>query len=88
MQCRNNKVSGNGSLNGDAGCFSVSDFSDHYDIRILTENGTQGIGKGQVCLDIYLHLVYTVHIGFHRIFYGDNINLFTVQFAQNSITGR
>ena len=87
MQGGNNQVTGYGCLYRNTCRLTVTDFSDHNDIRVLTQNRTECTGESKIRLHINLHLVNTVHICFHRIFYCDNIYFFSVQLTQHGITG-
>ena len=87
MQGTYYQVSGNRRLNRDARCLLVSDLTDHDDIRVLTKDGTQGTGEGQVCLRIYMYLIDTVDIRLYRVFDSDNIYILGVQFTEGCIQG-
>ena len=85
MQGTYHQVSGDGCLYRDAGGLLVTDLTDHDDIRVLTEDGTQCRREGEVCLGVDLYLVDTVDIRLDRIFDGDDVHVFFVQLAQCGI---
>ena len=58
----------------------VTDFSDHDDIRVLTEDGTQAIGEGQPRLDVDLNLIDPCQLVFDWVFNGDDVDLRLVDF--------
>lgn len=87
MQGTYHQVSGDGRLYGDAGGLLVTDLTDHDDIRVLTQDGTQCRCESQVCLGVDLYLVDTVNIGLDRILNGDDVHVFFIQFAQCGIQG-
>ena len=58
------KVTGQTRLNRYFGGFQIPDLTNHDDIRILTENGTQPAGKGHVYLGVYLGLANTGQVIF------------------------
>ena len=57
MHGRYNQMAGNRCLHGNRCCLLISDLTDHDDIRILTENGSQCGCKSQIHFIIYLNLV-------------------------------
>ena len=40
-------VTGERGLHGDVRGFVVTNFTDHHDVRVLTENGAQGVGEAR-----------------------------------------
>ena len=87
MQGTYHQVSGDGRLYGNAGGLLVSDLTDHDDIRVLSQDGTQCRREGEVCLGVDLYLIDAVDICLDRIFYGDDVHVFFIQFAQCGIQG-
>ena len=67
MQCRKNKVSRDSSTDSDIGGLTVTDLTDHYDIRVLTQDRTQSRSKGHTCLVIDLTLVNAVDTLLDRV---------------------
>ena len=43
-----------------AGCFSITNLSNHYNIRVLSHDMSQGIRKVQADLRLHLYLVYAL----------------------------
>ena len=62
MDGGNNKVTGKSGSQGNVCSFRVSDFSDTDNIRVLTENGTKGVGKVKACLFVNLYLIDSVDV--------------------------
>ena len=87
MQGTYHQVSGDGRLYGDAGGLLVSDLTDHDDIRVLSQDGTQCRCEGQVGFVVDLYLIDTVDICLDRIFDGDDVHVLFVQLAQCGIQG-
>ena len=56
MQGGEYQVAGQGRLDGDLRRLEITGFSDHDDIRVLPENGTQAVGEGQVYSRVDLDL--------------------------------
>ncbi len=50
VQRGQHQVAGERGLDGDLRGFEVADFTDHDDVRVLAQDGAQGLGKGQVDL--------------------------------------
>ena len=78
MQRGYHKVTCDGCLYSDGCRLLITDFSDHNDVRILSQDGTQCRCKGQIRFIVDLHLVDSVNICFHRIFYGDDVYIFFI----------
>ena len=57
---------------GYLGGLGISYLTDHDDIGILTQYGTQRRRKGQISLDVYLNLVDTVNICLDGVLSSDN----------------
>ncbi len=78
-------MAGQGRLDRDLGGLEVPDLTDHDDIGILPQKGTQCSGKVEADIFVHLHLVDTGKVEFHRIFGGGDILGHLVQFSQGGI---
>ena len=56
------------SLHGDLRGLEIADFTDHDDVRVLAQDGTQGLGEGQVDFGIDLGLADAVQLVLDRVF--------------------
>ena len=70
VQCTKHKVAGEGCTNGNVGGFAVTNFPDHDDVGILTENGAKGLCKSEADFRVYLSLVDSGHFVLDRVFHG------------------
>ena len=66
-------------------CFRVTHLTDHYDIRVLTEDRTEGSGKGHACLCINLNLVNSVDSLFDRVLNSDNVYIWLCKLTKSGI---
>ena len=78
-------MSGDGRLHRDGRRLPVTDLTDHDDVRVLTQNGAQRVGEGQVCLRVHLYLIHAVNIRLHRVLHGDDVHHIAVQLAESRI---
>ena len=58
VQRGQNQMTGHGGLNGNLCGFKIANLTNHDDVRVLPEDGSQGFGKGQIYLGIDLCLAY------------------------------
>ena len=75
MEGRKNQVTSDSGTDSDVCGFTVTNLTDHYYIRVLTENRTQSRRKCKTCLCVYLYLVYTVYLLFAGVLNGNYINV-------------
>ncbi len=68
-------MTGLGRLDSDFGGFEIANFPHHHHIRVLSQEGAQGAGKGEPRLGVDLHLIDAGQVDFHRIFGGRDIYL-------------
>ena len=66
MQRTENKVTGESRFHGDISCLVVSNFTNHHDIRCLTQNRTQSRSEVQPHIPVNLHLVDAGHLVFKQ----------------------
>src|ERR1700722_16348027 len=66
-------VTGERGFDRDFGGFGIGDFADHDDVRVLAQNGAQGVGEGEADLFFHGHLVDAGHLEFDRVFDGDDV---------------
>ena len=88
MECTNYQVTRDSGLNGNAGGLTVSNLTDHDNVRILTQNGTKCRGKGKSRFGIYLYLIDTIDIGLDRVLYRDDIYFVGIQLTECRIKSR
>ena len=88
MQGRDHEVTRDRSLHRNLRRLLVTDLTDHDDVGVLTQDGTQGACKGQVSSGVDLDLVDPVDIGLHRILNRDDVDLFLIQCGERRIEGR
>ena len=62
-------------MDGNFGGLFVANFTDHYNIRVLPQNGTQPGGESYSRQRINLGLINIFYIVFYRVFYGYYVNL-------------
>src|SRR5207302_9807401 len=55
---------------GDLRGFQVPDLADEDDVRVLSQDGAKGYGKGQTCVDVDLGLVDSVEVALDRVLHG------------------
>ena len=77
-----------GGVDGDAGCFHVSNFPDHDDVGSLAEHGAQGGGEGHADIRLYHYLVDAGEFVFHRVFHRDDFFIRAVDVVQARVKGR
>jgi hypothetical protein len=77
---------GEGSLQRDLRGFLVSDFANQYDVGVLSQNGSQGRGKGESGFFVHLHLddVFAQPV-LHRVFDGDDVDPGALHSTQSRI---
>ena len=75
MKCRKNQVTCDSGTDSYVCRFTVTNLTDHYYIRVLTENRTQSRRKGKTCFCVYLYLIYTVYFLFAGVLNGNYVNV-------------
>src|SRR4030042_2291488 len=75
MQCRENKVAGKRCLDSHLRGLLIADFTYHNHIRILPQDRTQAISKGNIRLRINLRLPDQRKLILNRVFNSDDILL-------------
>ncbi len=65
--------------------FEVADFADHDDIWVMAQKRSQSGGKRQLDLGVHLHLGNARQLIFHRIFDGENVQVWLVDFVEAGI---
>ncbi len=61
-------MTGQTGLHGNFSRFQITYFTNHDDVRILSEDGPQSSSKGQVDFGVDLRLADAVEIVFNRVF--------------------
>ncbi|MNS74569.1 hypothetical protein D3C72_1080500 [compost metagenome] len=85
MQRCQHQVTGERGLNGDLRGFEIADFANHDDVRVLTQDRAQGLGKGQVDLGVDLCLADAGQFIFDRVFHRHDVALAGIELAQRGI---
>ena len=66
-------VAGERGFDGDFRGFGIANFTDHDDVRVLAQNGAQGIGEGEADFLFHRHLVDAGNLEFDRVFDRDDV---------------
>ena len=74
MEGRKHQMSGYGRSDGNGCRLIISCFTDHYDIRILSQERPQSDFKGKARHIVDLHLIQLGHILLHGILYGGYVH--------------
>src|SRR4029077_19637604 len=67
-----NLVAGQRGFNGDFGGFRIANFTDHDDVRVLTQNGAKRVGEGKADFFLYRDLIDAGNLEFDGIFDRDD----------------
>ena len=85
MQRRQQQVTSQGRSNGDVCRFTVTDFTDEDDVRVLTKNRAKTSGKRQATFGIHRHLIDPGQFIFDRIFNRDDFFTWVVQLRETRV---
>lgn len=85
MQGGKDEMSGERCLCGNRGGFKVADLSDHDDIRILPDQGSQSCLEGVSVLFIHLTLYDSRHLIFDRVLKGDDLLVRSIEGAEHAV---
>ena len=85
MQSRKNQMAGKGTANGNVGGFAVANLTNHDDVRVLSNNGPQTIGKIQTTLAVYGDLIDAVELILNGVLNSDDLLLRSVDLIQGGI---
>ena len=89
VQGAEHQVTGEGGVDGDVGGFKVADFTDHDDVRRLTEHGSQSVGERHLDDRVHLDLVDAAQLVFHGVLHRDDLAVRLVDRVQEGVqTGR
>jgi len=78
-------MTGQRRLNGDFRRLQVSNFTNHHNIWVLTQNRTQAFGKCQTNFWTNLNLNQPVNIIFYRVFSSNNLAVNRIEFFQGRV---
>ena len=78
-------VAGERGFDGDLGGFGVADFPDHDDVRILPQNGAQGVGEAEADFFFDRHLVDAGDLKFDGVFDRDDVEDRIVQLVERGV---
>src|SRR5207253_2811202 len=76
-------VAGESSFDGNIGGLVVSNFTHHHDVRVLTQNRTQGGSEIETDIVAHGHLIDAGQFVLDRVLDRDDIVLRAVQLVQN-----
>ena len=77
------EVARNGCTHGDLRGLPIPDFTDHYDVGILPEDGAEAHGKGQPREWGHLDLIDPEEPVLHGIFERDHVQPLPIQLGQS-----
>ena len=66
-------VAGERGFDRDFRGFGIANFADHDDVRVLAQNGAEGVGEGEADFLLHRHLVDAGHLEFDGVFDGDDV---------------
>src|SRR3989338_7903190 len=78
-------MSGQGGVDSHGGGFFVSYFSNHYNIRVLPQNGSESAGKIVPDFLPDLRLIHSFNVVFYRVFQTDDIVGFPVKLLKHGV---
>ena len=81
------QMAGQGRLDGNFRCLRISNLADEDHIRVLPDNGSQGIGKGEPDGRLDLNLVDPSELIFYGILDGDDLLLRGVDLFESTVKG-
>ena len=79
---------GQSSFHCDGGCFGIAHFTDHDDVWVLSEHGSQPRSKGHSGTDVNTALVDSREFVFNRVFDGNDIVVAGVDLVKDRVEGR
>ena len=74
-------------FDGDFCGFAVTDFTDHHDVGVGTQNRTKCRGKGHTCAVVHLHLIDARHTALNGVFQRNDVLFERADFRQGCIQG-
>ena len=72
-------------LNGNASGFRVANFADQNNVRIVAQERSQDMCKGQSNFWLHLHLIDAGNFVFYRIFNGKNLAFYCIETCQRRV---
>src|SRR5882724_2269068 len=85
MHGAQNLMAGQGRLDGDLGGFGVADFTDHDNVRVLAEDGTESIGERKADFLFDGNLVDARHLELNGVFHRDDVVHRVVEFVERGV---
>ena len=82
VQSGQHQVTCHGGLDGNLRGFKIANLANHDDVRVLSQNGAQGLGKGQINFGIDLRLTHARQLIFNRVFHRHDVAARGVQTLQ------
>ena len=87
VQCGQHQVASHGGLDGNLRGFKIANLTNHDDVGILSQDGAQGFGKGQINFGIDLRLPHACQFIFNRVFHRHDVAAGSVQTLERGIQG-
>src|SRR5450756_793322 len=88
MQRGQDKVPGQGGFDSDLRRLAITNFANEHNVRVLTQDAAQAVGKRHIGLDIDLHLVDSVHLVLDRVLDRDDVLAGHIQTVERGVEGR
>ncbi|MCY1176656.1 hypothetical protein D9M73_169370 [compost metagenome] len=80
-------MTGLGGLDGDLGGFQVADLANHDHVRVLAQEGAQGLGEVHTLFRVDVDLVDAFQVDFHRVLGGGDIDIRGIEDIDTGIQG-
>ncbi len=87
VQGAENQVTGQRRVDGDLGGFRITYFTDHDNVRVLTQDGAENVGEAQADARFHLDLVDAPQLVFDGVLHRDNLFLRRIDLAQRRVEG-
>ncbi len=88
MKGRKDQVSGECGVDTERCGLAVADLSDHDDVRVLAQEGTESHRKGESNLRLHLGLIDTRHLILDRVFDCGDVHVRCIQNIKQGIERR
>ncbi|MPM25974.1 hypothetical protein SDC9_72475 [bioreactor metagenome] len=87
VEGREDEVPGQGGPDGELGRLSVPDFSHHYFVGVLAEDGPEGAVEGESGPFVHLDLADAEDGVFHGVLHGDHVDFRLVDLFEDRVEG-
>src|SRR4029079_8953545 len=82
------QVAGERRLDRVFGRFQIANFADQHYVGVVTQDTAQAGGKRQPDLGVNLDLVDSFQLILHRVFGGDDLDLFVLDLVERAVQAR